>query len=154
MTLNISIVRAPRKHLSWTSPGQWPLKMDKPWFFPDKPPKNVFYKISSNQDFTSKQTLILVSLLSFKNCNPIQEEMLSWLCTESNVNNLRHFTLYNALINKSEQVWILLFYTTILSTVRPSFYHTSARLPQTVIVPMLINSLFVQHHIVSKCSNC
>jgi len=29
------------------------------------------------------------------------------LFAESNVNNLRHFTLYDALINKSEQVCIL-----------------------------------------------
>ena len=45
----------PRKHFSWTSP--WPLKMDKPWFFPDKPEQNPFDKISSYQDFTSKQSL-------------------------------------------------------------------------------------------------
>jgi len=32
--------------------------------------KNQFYKISSYQGFTSKQTLILVSHLSFKNSNP------------------------------------------------------------------------------------
>ena len=36
-----------------TPQGLWPLKMDKP-------EKNPFYKISY-QDFTSKQTLILVS---------------------------------------------------------------------------------------------
>jgi len=42
------------------APGLWPLKMDKPWF----------YKISSYQDFTNKQTLILVSPLSFKNSYP------------------------------------------------------------------------------------
>ena len=44
--------------------------MDKPWFFSDKPAINLFDKISSYQDLTSKQTLILVSLLSFKNSNP------------------------------------------------------------------------------------
>ena len=44
--------------------------MDKPWFFSDKPEINLFDKISSYQDLTSKQTLILVSLLSFKNSNP------------------------------------------------------------------------------------
>ena len=26
------------------SPGMWPLKMDKPWFFSDKPEKNCFTK--------------------------------------------------------------------------------------------------------------
>jgi len=31
---------------------------------------NPFYKITSYQGFTSKQTLILVSPLSFKNSNP------------------------------------------------------------------------------------
>jgi len=51
--------RAPRKHFSWTSP--------KPVIL-DKPEKNPFDKISSYQDFTStKQTLILVNPLSFKN---------------------------------------------------------------------------------------
>ena len=44
--------------------------MDKPWFFSDKHEKDIFYKISSYQDLTSEQTLILVSLLSFKNSNP------------------------------------------------------------------------------------
>ena len=34
--------------------------------------------------------------------------MLSWSWAESNVNNLSHVTLYDALINKSEQVYILL----------------------------------------------
>jgi len=46
-------------------PDLWLLKMDKPGFFSDKPETNLFYKISSYQGFTSKQTLILVSLLSF-----------------------------------------------------------------------------------------
>ena len=45
--------RAPRKHFSWTSPG--PMAFEK----------NPFYKFSSYKDFTSKQTLILVSPLSF-----------------------------------------------------------------------------------------
>jgi len=41
-------------------------------FFMDKPPafENGKPKISSYQGFTSKQTLILVSPLSFKNSNP------------------------------------------------------------------------------------
>jgi len=38
--------------------GLWPLKMDKPWFFSDKPEKNPFYKISSYQGFPIKQTHI------------------------------------------------------------------------------------------------
>ena len=52
------------------APGLWRLKMETPQFFSDKPEKNPFYKISSYQGFTSKQTLIWVSLLSFKNSNP------------------------------------------------------------------------------------
>ena len=32
--------------------------------------------------------------------------MLSWTLAESNVINLRHFTLFDAFINKSEQVCI------------------------------------------------
>ena len=45
--------------------------MDKPPAFENgKPKKNLFYKISSYQGFTSKPTLILVSPLSFKNSNP------------------------------------------------------------------------------------
>ena len=51
--------------------------MDKPQAFEngqaliflDMPEKNPFYKISSFQGFTSKQTLTLVSLLTFKNSN-------------------------------------------------------------------------------------
>ena len=48
------------------------LKMEKTWYFSDifLARKKTFYKISSYQGFTSKQTLILVSPLSFKNSNP------------------------------------------------------------------------------------
>jgi len=42
----------------------------------------------------------------------------SW--AEISVNNLQHVMLYDALINENKQVWILLFYTTILSTERSS----------------------------------
>ena len=47
--------------------GLWKLK--SPDFFSDSPEKNPFYKFSSYKDFTSKQTLILVSPLLFKNSN-------------------------------------------------------------------------------------
>jgi len=43
-------------------------KIDNP--VSDKREKNPFCKFSSYQDFTSKQTLISVSPLSFKNINP------------------------------------------------------------------------------------
>ena len=55
------------KHFSWTS--MWLLKMNKPWYFSGNP-KHPFYKISTYQCFTSKQTLIVASPLSFKNSNP------------------------------------------------------------------------------------
>jgi len=62
--LFIVVSMAQRKHFSWTSLG--PLKMEKP----DKIP---FYKISYH-GFTYKQTLILVSPLSFKNSNPYSKK--------------------------------------------------------------------------------
>ena len=49
-----------KNNFSWTSPD----------FFQTSPQKIHFYKISSYQGFTSKQILILVSPLSFKNSNP------------------------------------------------------------------------------------
>ena len=64
---------------------------------------NPFYKISLYQGFTSKRTLI--GWVRYHLRTVIKEEMLSWSWADSNVNNLRHFTLYNALINKSEQVY-------------------------------------------------
>ena len=48
--------RSMKNQGSKTSPRH--VKMDKPWFFSDKPPKNSFYKISSYQGFPSKQTPI------------------------------------------------------------------------------------------------
>ena len=36
------------------------------------------------------------------------DKNFSWPLAESNVNNLRHFTLYNALINKSEHMQMLM----------------------------------------------
>ena len=66
-TLN---ARAPRKHFSWTSPGPVAFENGQALIFFRQARKNPFDKISSYQDFTSKQTLVLVSPLSFKNSNP------------------------------------------------------------------------------------
>ena len=93
--------RAPRKHLHGQTPGLWPLKWTSVDFFQTRPKK-----ISENHDFAGKQTLILVSPLSFKNSDP-QSKKKCLVDHGPNQINLRHFTLYNALINKSEQVCIL-----------------------------------------------
>jgi len=57
-------------HFSWTSPGPVTYENGQALIFCRQAEKNPLYKISSYQGFTSKQTLILVSSLSFKNSNP------------------------------------------------------------------------------------
>jgi len=58
------------KHFSWTSPGHVAFENGQALIFFRQARKNPFYKLSSYQGFTSKQTLILVSPLSFKNSYP------------------------------------------------------------------------------------
>jgi len=62
------LYRAPRKHFSWTSPG--PENGQALIFFRQVRKTTTFYKMLTYQGFTSKQTLIWVNPLSFKNCDP------------------------------------------------------------------------------------
>ena len=55
---NQSPFRAPRTHFSWTSPGPVAFENGQALIFFSQAPKNPFYKISSYQGFTSKQTPI------------------------------------------------------------------------------------------------
>ena len=77
-------IQAPRKHFAWTSPFEI----------------GQVLILQNLQGFTSRQTLILVSLLSFKNSNPRRNVELNMRLIKCK--QLHHFTLYDALINKSE----------------------------------------------------
>jgi len=94
------------KHFSWTS--MWLLKMDKPWFFSDKPEKINFTK-------SLHIKVLLVNKLWFwwviyhlktviRNQRRNDELTMGRIIGKQSI---CHFTLYDALINKSEQVCIL-----------------------------------------------
>ena len=68
------------------------------------------------------------------------------------INNLRHFTLYLALINKRAGVHSLTLYTHSIESKAISLSPIS-KIAADLNCPD-VDKLFVQHSMVSKCDNC
>ena len=90
---------------------------------------NPFYKISSYQGFTIKQTLIGWVCFQMRTVIRFKKRNVELIMSRIKCKQPISFYDLNALINKSKQVGILKLYTNILLTVRPSLYHPSARFP-------------------------